>query len=395
MRYYFLALATVVAVCVGCQSAGPGGVATRRSQMLEEGAGIVARANHDAGGRHQNYYAPPANMMLHPGPGVDGPGPGVLNPIGMASAAGFNGQNVTQVKFLEPEGMSVGWQIPGGYANNQLTAGMAVFNFGQGASYRLKLGNIPGRDGLVLYPTLQVYPVHPQTAAFLSHNSVPVQFTDEDLDQIQANNFVTKVIYLPSPAHQELAIAGVETLVSTRLDPGLDPVAEADRRGTILAVLRAGNMNMETADIRGVVGPDGQIKQASHIRQVDGESGQFVAPMPIEGFGARGNAIPPAMMMGAPAGPGMPAINPVTGGPAPSWGMPITGTPIGLAGPPHLPYGGKAGLKSHTVRNKSKQHIPEPVDHFVLDVKQKPGIRLPDPVRHVEYEEKHPALINP
>jgi hypothetical protein len=393
MRYYFLALATLVAVCVGCQSAGPGGLAGRRSQVLDEGADFVARGNYDSG-HHQNYTAPPASMMLRPGPGVDGPGPGVLNPIGMASA-GAIGQQVTQVKFLEPEGMSIGWQIPGGYANNQLTAGMAAFNFMQGASYRLKFTNIPGRDGLVLYPTLQVYPTHPQTAAFLSHNTVPVQLTDEDLDQIQANNFVTKVIYLPSPQHQELAIAGVETLVSTRLDPGLDPVAEADRRGTILAVIRAGNMNMETADMRGVVGPDGTIKQASHIRQVDGESGQFVAPMPIEGFGARGHGIPPALMMGVQGAPGMPAFNPVTGGPAPSWGMPITGTPIGLPGPPHMPYGGKAGLKSHTVRNKTKQHIPEPVDHFVLDVKHKPGIRLPDPVKHVEYEEKHFVPVNP
>ncbi len=101
------------------------------------------------------------------------------------------------------------------------------------------------------------------------------------------------------------------------------------------------------------------------------------------------------MMMGAPGGPGRPAFNPVTGGPAQSYGMPITGTPIGLAGPPHLPYGGRAGLQSHTVRNRSKQHIPEPVDHFVLDVKKKPGVRLPDPVRHVQYTESHPTFVNP
>jgi hypothetical protein len=74
--------------------------------------------------------------------------------------------------------------------------------------------------------------------------------------------------------------------------------------------------------------------------------------------------------------------------------MPITSTPIGLAGPPHLPLGGPAGLKSHTVRNRSKMHIPDPVNHFVIDVKQKPGINIPDPVQHVEYEEKQPIFYN-
>ena len=79
----------------------------------------------------------------------------------------------------------------------------------------------------------------------MAHNAVPVELTEEDLDQVQGGNYVTKVIYLPDPKFQELAIAGVETLVSTRLDPGVDPVAEAHRRGAILAVLRIGSVDLE------------------------------------------------------------------------------------------------------------------------------------------------------
>ena len=53
---------------------------------------------------------------------------------------------------------------------------------------------------------------------------------------------MTKVVYLPDAQYQELAVAGVETLVSTRLDPGTDPITEADRRGCIsLAIVRLGN----------------------------------------------------------------------------------------------------------------------------------------------------------
>jgi len=395
MKYYFLALATLVTVCVGCGSVNngriTGGQATSRLGGPDEE--VIARGNFGGGyAAHGNYFAPPANLMLHPGPGVEGPGPGVLNPIGLASANSFTGRS-TQIKFVEPEGMSIGWQIPGGYAENQLTA-PGRYSFHQGASYRLKLTNLGvNREGLVLYPTLQVYPAHPQTDAYLAHSCVPVQITDEDLDQVQANNFVTKVIYLPDPQHQELAIAGVETLVSTRLDPGLDPVAEADRRGTILAVLRIGNMDMESPEASAMIAPDGTIQQASHTRTADGEKGQLVAPMPIAGMGARGNAIPSAQMMGAAGGFGQPAVNPIMGGTAgATWGMPITGTPIGLPGPTHLPYGGKAGLKSHTVRNRSPEHIPDPVDHFVIDVRQKPAINIPDPVRSVEYTEKQPVF---
>ncbi len=33
--------------------------------------------------------------------------------------------------------------------------------------------------------------------------------------------------------------------MSTRLDPGVDPIAEADRRGSILAILRIGNLDLQ------------------------------------------------------------------------------------------------------------------------------------------------------
>ena len=73
----------------------------------------------------------------------------------------------------------------------------------------------------------------------------------------------------------------------------------------------------------------------------------------------------------------------------------MTGTPIGLPGPPHLPYGGPAGLKSHTVRNQTRQHLPDPVDHMLIDVRHNPGIRMPDPVKHIEYTESHPEFRRP
>lgn len=367
MKYYLFALATLVVVCVGC---------------AYDGQQVVPR--------HDHYVAPPAAMMQRPGPMVDGPGPGVLPYLAQPGVGVGAVMKTSQVRFVGPAGMSVGWIVPGGFADNQLVT-PARYNFPQNATYRLKLANVPDREGLVLYPTMQVYPADPNTDAYLSHNSVPIEITVEDLDQVESNNFVTKVIYLPDARYQDLAIPGVETLVSTRLDPGVDPVQEAARRGTIMAVLRMGNADLEVAGPAAAPGMP-PIQQTSHT-VADGTAGQFQAPLPIAAIEGGAIGVPGPMIAGNHSLPGRPAFHPVAGvGPVPSWGQPITGTPIGLPGPPHLPYGGPAGLQSHTVRNLTEVDLGKPVDHMLIDVKHTPGLSLPKPVKYVYYEEEHPEL---
>ncbi len=186
----------------------------------------------------------------------------------MAAAGGMgasNGRRFTvtksQIYFLDPNGMQIGWQNgtgPNGgrtYLPAQLTV-PARYNFNQGYIYRLKITNISGRPAIALYPTIEVAPTTPATDAYLAHNAIPVQFTSEDFDQVvDGGNFVTKVIYLPDPKYQELAISGVETLVSTRLEPGVDPILEADKRGTILLIVRLGAIDRETPTIGGIGSP--------------------------------------------------------------------------------------------------------------------------------------------
>ncbi len=389
MRTYFLALGTVVCVCVGCAADG--------QQIFDKG----------------EYHAPPAAMMMRPGPMVDGPGPAVMSPLTPPGAmmqagyqAGYPGMcppgypggmmagaavHKSQIHFLGPEGMNIGWQIGQGFAENQLVA-PAIYDFSQGGVYRLDLTNIPGYEGMEFYPTLEVYPAHPTTDAFLAHSSVPVLITDEDLEQVRTNNFVTKVIYLPEPRFQELAIAGVETLVSTRLAPGIDPVAEADRRGTIMAVLRIGNKDYELGMRHGAAitktGPNGEVMQTSY--NVDGTQGGYAEPVAIGYVGSQ-SGIPHTKIVGGPSYPGGPAVNPISGMTTEPWGMPITATPIGLPGPPHIPLGGPASLQSHTIRNNPRVDLGKRVEYMLIDVKHDPGISLPHPVNYIQYEEKHPV----
>ena len=193
---------------------------------------------------------PPPGGPLQPGmPG----GPGMGGEMGPGGGRRF--ANVkSQVVFYGPGGpggtndMKIGWQTAAASGEKVYLPGKATpfrYNFLQGYIYRLKLSEISGRPTLALYPTIEVAPTTPTTDAYLTHNQIPIQFTAEDLDQVEGGNFVTKVIYLPDPRYQELAVANVETLVSTRLEPGVDPVLEADKRGTILMIVRLGGINLE------------------------------------------------------------------------------------------------------------------------------------------------------
>lgn len=303
---------------------------------------------------HNNL--PPADRIMHPGPGVDGPGPGVMTyspPAPMAIPA-------SQVAFIGPEGMSIHWDVtaPGMFDSAPVIA-PARYNFPSNAVYRLKLTNVPGRPGVELYPTLEIGPAMPRSMAFLAHNAIPVQFTEEDFDQVLSGNFVTKVIYLPDPQYQEMALAGVETLVSTRLDPGVDPITEADRRGAILAILRLGNKDLQLPGEALQAGPGG------------------VPMMPVG--------------MNGPCGPNVMSAGYVAGVTAPQWGMPMSGTPIGLPGPPHIPLGVPAGLQKHEIRNHTRMNIPGPTEHVRIDVRQQPGFSYPKPPNHMFITEKQVA----
>jgi hypothetical protein len=239
-------------------------------------------------------------------------------------------------------------------------------NFPEAGIYRLKLTNIVKREGVELFPTLEVGPTTPRTAAYLAHNAIPIQFTEEDFDQVLSGNFVTKVIYLPDPEFQEMALAGVETLVSTRLDPGVDPVVEADRRGSIMAVVRMGNKDL------GMPGSNAD---------------QVIAASYVPGMG-------PIPMAGSELGPAGTVPPYISGMTVPMWGMPMSGTPIGLPGPPHIPFGAPAGFQKHVMRNHTRMHIPGPTEKIGIHVRQTPGFSYPKPPSHAFIREQniHPQL---
>lgn len=315
---------------------------------------------------HHRHNLPPAIQLMEPGPGVGGPGPGVLPPS-LPPAVFPVTMPTVQILFARPEAMQVRWDVGGvGQFDSTPLIVPGRQNFPSNGIFRLKITSIPGREGVELYPTLEIGPTTPRSEAFLAHNAIPVQFTEEDLDQVLAGNFVTKVIYLPDPEFQELALAGVETLVSTRLDPGVDPIVEADRRGAILAVIRIGNKDVEM--------PGSGVEAGMIQGGVAGAYGPAGADCAPAGYAGGGPLLAP---------------NYVAGVTAPQYGMPYTGTPIGLPGPPHIPLGGPAGLSKHSITNHTKMHIPAPTQHMKVHVKQQPGYSYPHPPSRVYIREQN------
>ena len=368
------------------------------------GGGPMSRGPMGGGVCQCNYQCSPGG----PGGGFDG--------AGYAAGRGRpGGGDTSQIAFLGEDGLRVQWDVSGSHTFDSVPLIIpGRQNFTQGAIYRLKVSNIPGRPGAVIYPTLEIAPVTPRTDAYLAHAPVPVQFTEEDFDQVLSGNFVTKVIYLPDPEFQELALSGVETLVSTRLDPGVDPIAEADRRGSILAVLRMGNKDLEMTagryDDGGVLPVQFQGEEADLAQPVleiplpgdvpNGLPMQSVLEnggvakilnRPASQAGVSGN-IP----VGVPTAGFAPVnIPPQRVGPVfPHYGMPITGTPIGLPGPPHIPLGSPAGFQKHVMKNRTRMAIPPPVDKMKISVKQRPGLNYPKPVRKVMVDETTRSPFN-
>jgi len=249
----------------------------------------------------------------------------------------------SQINFLGVESLVINFDAtqPGTFDSVPLVC-PATHDFPQGNIYRLKLSNVPGHPGRELYPTLEIAPTAARTQAFLAHSSVPVEFTDNDFDQVFHGNFVTKVIYLPNPEFQGIAMSGVGTLVNTQLQPGVDPIVEASKRGAILAVVRMGNK-----DLSGVIAERRQF--AAHQAHMMG--GQM--------FPTNGTTIPQNVIAG---------VN------IPPYGVPMTKTTTGVPGPPQLPQ------DMHYMPNRSPVLRTEPIPAPpVPRTFAQPGQPIPNP----------------
>jgi len=149
-------------------------------------------------------------------------------------------QASAQVLIRNPQGATLRRQHDPGDAERDIRI-PGRFPIATGQTMRATLCNIPEYGGVKLSASIELAPVTRQIRPFVECNAIPVEITNEDINQADSGNFVTKVVYLTNPGKTDLALAGVESYVTTRLEPGVDPLREARIHGHVLAILRLGN----------------------------------------------------------------------------------------------------------------------------------------------------------
>lgn len=270
------------------------------------------------GGGLQLANCPPGGCP----PGMPGPGGPMMGPPGAVAAVGALTGGMpprfptkrTEIRFAHPRSMKISWYAPTGAGKTGFTGTQLEvpgrYNFVQAAIYRLKLSDIPGRPGVYLYPTLEVVPSNAKTDPFLAHTAVPISFTDEDINQVLQGNYIIKVIYLPDPQFQDLAATGTGEIVSSLLEPGVDPIAEAHRRGNILCIVRMGNIDLEAPETPAMDAPSPyQPKPVMPVLPHKGMAPVAPGGRPMAPYGMmapNGQMLPPGM----PMMPGAPMMGP-------------------------------------------------------------------------------------
>ena len=108
-----------------------------------------------------------------------------------------------------------------------------------GSAYRFKVSGMPEFPGLELYPSVEILDrLHPP-AGLQREFPIPVEITEQDIELVLQDQFVTKVIYLEQPdlavpEEQDQRTRVVDLPVTANL------IKEADLRGRPMAILRIG-----------------------------------------------------------------------------------------------------------------------------------------------------------
>ena len=109
-----------------------------------------------------------------------------------------------------------------------------------GATYRVGISDMPEFPGVQVYPTIEVIDrLHPPLGRRYEF-PVPVELTGEDIRLALQGKLVTRVVFLEEP---RLSAGNEQTkpMMVRDLDPRANALAEADRTGRPMVILRLGS----------------------------------------------------------------------------------------------------------------------------------------------------------
>ncbi len=143
------------------------------------------------------------------------------------------------LEIRAPQGASVSFACDGHFAEPQPAPAKTAMLIGP--VYRLRITNIPRREGEEVYPTIEVinrlYPPIGEELRF----PVPIELTQEDLEAAIDGKFITRVVYLEDPrANFASRTEDPKTQFTVPIGAHEDPLVMADRLGRPMAIVRIG-----------------------------------------------------------------------------------------------------------------------------------------------------------
>lgn len=131
--------------------------------------------------------------------------------------------------------------------------GDVVLGLRIGEVYRFKITMIEGYEGLELFPSVELFDrLYPPRDKYLTY-PVPIQLTQQDLENALQGQLITKVIYVENPNHA-LAVRDQKRQQRVlHVGAGEDPLIEAGKLGRPIAIIRLGSRTPDESKI-GVFG---------------------------------------------------------------------------------------------------------------------------------------------
>ncbi len=143
------------------------------------------------------------------------------------------------VRFSGPAGMRA--TLYQGRAPARSFASPVVVGVRPGYVYRVRLGDIPGRPGISIFPTLIIrgsllLPPRLNAASF----PATIPLTDADIDAVVHGSMITKVVYLEHPDRAEPTPTRPGEVLETDRPNGTDIEQEARDRGRVMIIVHLG-----------------------------------------------------------------------------------------------------------------------------------------------------------
>lgn len=151
-----------------------------------------------------------------------GPLPGYFQPVEIVLPPGALISTASTDDFDPPQ-------------NGPIELGMLI-----GAVYRFRVTNIPDRQALEVYPTIEVidrlYPPVGMEGRF----PITIHIAQDELELALSGKFVTRVVYLENPDNAVPEARSAEAQPYFEIPRGEDPLEVADRMGRPMAIVRLG-----------------------------------------------------------------------------------------------------------------------------------------------------------